>query len=366
METKKPYISGLKGISCVLIMIGHFLGLYKYAEQFLPNISPLDAFIHSRISYILNEQYWLYLFFFLSGYLVAQSRVETVGDVVIKSVKRFFRFAFPIFFAYLVIYLIYILIGFHNANTIVLFQCEWFQNFYSEQYSFMQVLRSPIDVLFYGACSLNQPYWVLKEMLVASIIIYILKYCYLSLSKKNEALCFSALIIITFSFFSVSPVIFACLIGMLVSICENIPEILTKSYFAFWIMLIALFQYLLFQHFVFNIFFLFLIIFVPKVNFINNILSSKLFVFLGEISWGVYSFHWPLMCSLGALLIITLQPTVGLLYAFAIACVIVSIITLVISFIFNLTFERLSSYLSSRIDTHLKQIVSKLSTRKSK
>lgn len=364
MEEKKNYITGLKGLSCILVMVGHFLGLYKYAQHFLPNISLLDTILNSKFSFVLDEVYWLYLFFYISGYLIAKSQLKTVKDVVFKIINRFFRFAFPILFSYLVIYLIYILIGFHNGNTISLFQCNWFQKFYSYQYSIVNVFSGPFDVLFLGKCFLNEPYWVLREMFVASMIIYILKFCYLSISKRDQTLCFLFFIIIAFAFLFISPVIFACMLGMLISIYETIDGILSKLYFKFGILFILVLQHILFHNYIFNAFFILLIIFVPKVRFMDNILSSKPVKFLGDISWGVYSFHWPLMCSLGALLIIKLQSEIGLLASYVIACGVVLLVTLIISILFKNTFERLSSYLSLIINTGLKKFACRLSSLK--
>jgi peptidoglycan/LPS O-acetylase OafA/YrhL len=347
-------------------MIGHYLGLYKYSQQFLPSIPLLDTILNSRISFLLNEGYWLYLFFFLSGYLVSKSQVKTVADVLMKSISRFFRLAFPVFFSYLIIYLLYCLIGFHNGQTADLFKCDWFQNYYSKQYSIMHVLRSPLDVLILGKSILNGPYWVLRNMFISSIIIYVVKYCYLFLSKKNEAISFSILVIVTFATVIVSPIITACLIGMLISICEDIGEILNKPYFSFWAIIIAMAQYVFSGTFLFNIFFVFLILYIPKVRLFDCILSSGPVVFLGRISWGIYSFHWPLMCSIGALLIINLQPQVGLVNVFLLACILSAFVSLVVSVIFYYTFERLSSYLSATIVTYLKQITSQLSLLRSR
>lgn len=102
----KKYISGLKGFACVLIMLGHFLGLYRYAESF-QSIPILDHIYSSRFSFVVSESYYLYLFFVISGYLVAKSNVNSVRDIIFKSVTRLFRLAFPIFFSYLVIFMIY-------------------------------------------------------------------------------------------------------------------------------------------------------------------------------------------------------------------------------------------------------------------
>lgn len=363
MEQKKYYshVAGLKGIACIFIMLGHYLGLYKYSQQFSPSIPLLDTILNSRISFFLDEGYWLYLFFFLSGYLVSKSQVKTVSDIVMKSLNRFFRLAFPVFFAYLLIYLIYCLFGFYSGQTTNLFQCDWFQKYYSEQYSIIHVLRSPIDVLFLGNSTLNAPYWVLRDMFIASIIVYILKRFYLFLSKKNEALCFSVFVTVTFAAETVSPIIAACLIGMIISIYEDVEGILSKPYFSFWAIIIALSQHIFSGTSILNLFFVFLILCVPKVRLFDRILSSRPVVFLGKISWGIYSFHWPLMCSIGALLIINLHPQTGLINAFSLACISSALITLVVSVIFYYTFERFSSHLSTTIAACLKQITSRLS-----
>lgn len=363
MGSKKyySYITGLKGLSCVFIMIGHFLGVYSYSQYFMPRISFLDTILNSKIGFFLYEGYWLYLFFFISGYLLSKTQVKTITDVITKSITRFFRLAFPILFSYLVIYLIYRLIGFYNGQTAYLFQCDWFQIFYSDQYSIMDVLRGPIDVLFLRETALNGPFWVLREMLMGSIMIYILKYIYFILSKKNEVISFSVLVIITFAFAIVSPIITGCLVGMLIDICENIEGILDKQYFWFWIIMIALLQYIFNGTYVFNIIWVLAIVCVPKVKCFDAIFSSKPVEFLGKISWGIYSFHWPVICSFGAICIIKLQSQIGLTKSYVIACILSVLITMIVSVVYYFTFERLSSRLYKTIDTYLRRIVSRLS-----
>ena len=363
MESKNyyRYISGLKGFSCLLVMIGHFVLIYKEALQFVPGFPLLDVVLHSRISFVFNAGYWLYLFFLVSGYLVAKSQVKTAGDVLLKAINRFFRFAFPIFFSYLVIYLIYLLIGFHNGEAAGIFQSFWYQDFYTGQYSLMDVLRSPVDVLFFQKCSLVSPYWVLREMFIASIIIYVLRYAYLSCGYKHDAIYFSVLILAIYLFSSLSPVITTCLIGMLFSFCEDVEGILKKPYFAFWVMVTAMLLYTSSPTYVTVLFFLSLVIFIPKVKLFDTVFSSTAFDFLGKISWGIFSFHWPVMCSLGALIIIAMQPKAGMPASYVTACVVSGIVSLLLAFVFHFSFERLSAYLSSAINGFLKKVLTGLS-----
>ena len=338
-------------------MLGHFIGLYKYSEQFLPRSPLLDAILNSRFSFIANEAFWLYLFFYLSGYLVARSKVKSLGDVIYKSVGRFFRFAFPILFSYLVIYLIYIFAGFHNGATADLFKCAWFQGYFAEQYSIMHVLRSPIDVLFYGNCALNGPYWVLKDMFFASLIIYVLKYLCHLLANRHEAFRFLLPAAVTIASVYVSNIIFACLLGMFISICEDAGDACGKPHIVIGILLMSLMQYIITENFVFNIFFVLLMILTPRVHFLDSFLSLKPSRFLGDVSWGIYSFHWPLMCSIGALIIIALQPQTGLTASYTLSGAAVSMITILLSVIFRYTFEKLAAWLTSMLDRGIKFLI---------
>jgi peptidoglycan/LPS O-acetylase OafA/YrhL len=350
VENYKYYISGLKGVACLFIMIGHYLGIYKYAQSFTPPNSIIDIINESPFSFLINEGWWLYLFFVISGYLVAKSTVITVKDFVMKSINRFFRFAFPVLFSYFVIYIIYRICGFHTFETVNLFQCDWYQNFYLGSYSIKDIIMGPFDVLIKGNAKFNGPYWVLNKMFVSSIIIYILKYCYEKLSKtKYETLISSILIIVTFAMIYVSPIITACLIGMLISLYES-NRMENKTYFAFWTIVITLILYVLPKSIISTFFFGSLIIFVPKIKWLDNIFSSKPCLFLGKISWGIYSFHWPIICSIGALSIIKYNSILGLRKAYAISFLFVLVFAIIMATVFYYTFDKLATYLTKKLD----------------
>jgi peptidoglycan/LPS O-acetylase OafA/YrhL len=347
-EDYKYYLAGLKGLACILIMTSHFFGIYNYAESF-PSIHILDVILDSRLSFLISADFWLYLFFAVSGYLVAQSKIERLRDIVLKIVNRFFRLALPILFVYIIVYIIYLLHGFHASDTVSLFDCEWYQKYYTGQYSLLDVVLGPVNVLLRGKPDLNNPYWVLRDMFISSVLIYILRYCYHRLSKKKaDAICFSALLLITFGSYFFSYIITACLMGMIVAFYEK-KAISDKPYFAFWAMIVFLSVYLLPDKLVSALFFCSLIVYIPGVKWIERLLSSKPFIFIGDISWGVYSLHWPLLCSVGAVCIIKLSGVTGLTAAFLLSFLIIVISTLLLSTAFFFTFEKLSGFLTRKI-----------------
>ena len=350
------HITGLKGAACVLIMLGHFLGLYKYAQQFEPGFPLIDSIRGSCFSFLLNEGYWLYLFFVISGYLIARSEIKSMKDVIFKIINRFFRFAFPILFAYLVIFMIYLLVGFHTEETTPFFRCDWYQNTYLGQYTFTDVLFGPIMVIL-GKPVLNSPYWVLRDMFISSVAIYGLKYGLKKFFAQKRELAFSILMTITVASMAVSQIITACLIGMVISLYCDDKEIITTPGFAVWSMIVGMAIYFLPPSVVASVFFASLVIFIPRVECINRLFCSKAFQYLGKISWGIYSFHWPLICSLVALIIVNCSSQFGLSGSYLAACILTGMASIVLSAIFYHTFERLASRLTLLVSKFFQRII---------
>ena len=358
-QTYYYHLNGLKGIACLLVMIGHYLGLYKYAQSFIPPIHLIDIINKSIFSFLINEGYWLYLFFVVSGYLVSKSKIVDLRDLFTKSINRFLRLAFPILFSYAVIYLIYQLIGFHTAETSTLFQCQWFQKFYTDTYSIKDVLFSPFFVLLFGKSRLNGPYWVLRMMFFSSLLIYLLKFLCVKLkASEHESSTFSILMLITIFSRAVSPIITACLSGMMVSFYEN-SDITKKPCYAFWFIFVAMSIYVLPGNLKSIIFFAALIIYIPQIKQLNTVFSSKPFQAIGSISWGIYSFHWPIICSFGALSIIRLSGYVGLRKAYFVSFFIVLMLTFVLSACFYYSLERFAGLLTRKANSLLLQLLDK-------
>ena len=355
----QAFITGLKGIACWLVFVGHFTLIYRGA-QIMPFKMPLfDKLRSSPLGFLTLEGYWLYLFFVISGYLVAQKEIRSFYEMIKKVVLRFFRLAIPILFAYAIIYLLYLVVGFHNIETIQIFENNWYQSFYNREYLIIDVILSPIRVLIFGAADLNKPYWVLKSMFISSIIIYVLLYCSTILQKyKWSGLNFWLIISVTFASYGKNTIICSCLIGFLVSqFKRNQNELLKSENFFILVMLFWLGIYMMFRSniltdtFLSSLFFACTLICIPKVRLFDKLLSSKIMIFLGKISWGIYSFHWPISCSVGAFIMLLLYEKIGAYGAYIIAFVTVSTVTIALAFIFNQTGEKWAEDLVKLIDT---------------
>lgn len=346
------YIDGVKGFACLMVMLGHYLGVYKYAEKFPVKIGILDAVLNSKLNFLLNESYYLYLFFIVSGYLIARSSVPNLPELIKKVVIRFLRLALPILCSSAIVFFLCIKwIGMHNAETSSLFVNHWFQNnYYNIPVTFENLFYSPLDALLLAEASINPPYWCLKGMFIGSVVIYIVDFLLYKLSGRPElqvSLIFLSLICsLHFSFDGVRT---ACLVGMALWKFEKHKEEFSKTAsLAFWMIVSSILLYVYEEQMMISLLFAVLIFYLPKWEISNKILSSRPFQFLGDISWGVYSFHWPIYSSIGALLILNVN-TGGLVSTWVIGMLVSIILTVIISILYRYTFEIVTSKLISRL-----------------
>ena len=333
----KNYISGLKGFACIMVMIGHYIGLYKYAENFPEDnimLNFFDTFHSSKIGFFLDETFWVILFFVVSGYLVSMSNISSLTSFMKKSVMRFLRLGIPVFLSIAIVFVIYKSIGFHTIDTNVLMTNPFIQKAYSSEYNIFQVLISPVNVLILGDVSLNGPFWVLREMLLTSIIIYFLQFLHCKI--KNNSIFLSIIGIVFFASMILSNVVFAGLFGYIINLIEKNKEnkITTEKIFVFLAILFSVSLYFIPRSRIACIFFGSLILLIPKLPFVCSIFSSKLAQYINKISFGIYAFHWPIFCSIGMLCLIKLAANTGL---FA-ACIISSVISVIITFLISACF----------------------------
>ena len=356
-KRQTAYITGLKGLACVMVMVGHYLDIYGYASDFTPSIPLLDRLLRSSWSFLVNEQYWLYLFFIVSGYLVSASSICSVFSLLKKCFLRFLRLALPVLFSCGLIYLLSLTFGFHAGDTGSFFQCEWFQSCYLTSFSWLDVVKSPIETIVFRRPNFNPPYWVLRDMFLSSCLIYFIRLMSSRWIGEASAIVTTLLAAVLYQ---KHPVIAACLFGSLVWLLQgnctfhNHRHCVSAS-----LLLLSLLLFLLPSKILSLIFFAALLILIPELPCLDSLFSSRLFQFLGRISWGIYSFHWPVCCSIGALIFIKLSLYVRLPSAYILSLLLSAIVTVLISFLFYHSFEHLSGVLLWKINSALCAVTKK-------
>ena len=355
---RKPYISSLKGIACLFVALGHFLGAIKYASIIPVNTDFFLWLEKYRLGFILDESFWLYLFFVVSGYLVANSKVATLSQFFVRSLIRFFRLALPIFAACVIIFAFSKVVPFYNEETAVWFENTWLQSAYSKEFSIYNVLLSPIDVLVFEKTLFNSPYWVLRSMMFASFLIYFLTYVK---SKNTSPKIFGALfLLLSAASLYVDKIIFVCILGALICYCEAQLHKLFKS--KALLVISGLFSLMLcFLHSTIGAIAIFswMIIVLPQFVKVKKFLETRIFNFFGEISFGIYSFHWPIFCSVGSYVIIKSWNVIGGGYAIFLSIIISVILTTLISVPFYYAVEKPSDRLVKIFRNKLEIFLSK-------
>ena len=343
---KKRYITGLKGLACLSVMLGHYFGILSSFPK--PGFALLEIIYKSQFYYLIRSGYWLQLFYAVSGYLVSKTIITSFSELVKKCIMRFLRFALPVFFVYMGLFVIDRTIGFHNADTVSIFtKIDYQQHYYQGSRSFMDYLAGPFRLLILNDCSLNGPYWVLHAMFLSSLYIYCMRY--LKKYIVNDGVFFTAqAIIISFLMITDRTVYFGCLVGMLLGMYEDkMYETVRSQYFAFLILLAALLRNSLPALFIDGLASVFIILFVPRLRFLDVFLSSRPVNFLGEISWDIFSFHWPVLCSFGAVAMLKTFTGDNLAATFWAGLGVSILVTFAISAAYYFTFDKLTEAIMS-------------------
>ena len=171
---REDYLDGMKGLACLFILLGHFTGIYKYAE----NASQIDSWFvriltEGPVSFFTAESFWLYLFFVISGYLLIMSTSpRKIRDFLVRCTKRVLRLAIPIWGTAIFIFVIQNTIGFYNHSVQAIVQNTWLTHLYGSRLTILDILKEPFFVLILGTSKFNSPFWCLRDMLISSFLIY--------------------------------------------------------------------------------------------------------------------------------------------------------------------------------------------------
>lgn len=359
-KTRMYHIDGIKGLMCFLIMFGHFWNIYRQTEagSILEN-EGLDIIKNSFLDQtLLSATFWLYAFLVISGYLLSNTRVRSLSEIIIKTAKRFLRLFIPILGACIFIYLIQETIGFYTADTIEYFNNGYIRQFYVQDLSWKSIFIEPLRAMIKSSCRFNAPFWVITDMFKSSILIYICNFTDYVLKKKSHVLPWIFLLL---SIFSDAHVMIACMAGYMVGHYKEEIDKLTENRSLFLIISAAIFvaSYEVYTAKTFTkifdnimlyiLLYCFLMIVINKSELFQKIFSKKLFLRMGKISFGVYALHWPIICSIGLKVLmwgLNQQWKFEIIYllSFVVSCV----CTVLLSVIYRSTVEKLADYIIAK------------------
>lgn len=344
---RKLYLDGMKGLASISVMLGHYIGIYKYAgERAAIQCGFMKFCTTFPFSAFMREEFWLYLFFVVSGYLVSASRVEGVVSALRKSAGRIVRFAIPITGAAAIVVLLGKTLGFHNQELRQLIENKWFFLSYREPVKWIDALLEVYKTLVQGKPYLIPPFWVMRDMLFSSLIIYAVQLLRSWLKRwTRRGTWIMILLPLTWVFFRENWTVFACLCGATGYFIQPWTDRLFKrSTVLRWVPTAILpVAYFLDVETIKSVVFTVWVLSASENVVLKRIYSSKIPIWLGKVSLGVFSLHWSIYCSVGMLLFLKLYGNVSNSVVFAAVFGASISITLAAALAFRETVEKLTA-----------------------
>lgn len=313
------WIDGLKGICCLLIFIHHFICAFYLAAAFGEGYTihtKYDLLMsRSFISVFVNGNFLVYVFCTISGFVIANSFMRSKNKDLLKTtLKRYLRLGIPVFIIGLIVWLMSNFNLFFNKDAAAMSgSLVWLGAYYVDKVSLFNVIISSfLKTPFFSDTYISNALWMYRNFLVGSLIIYFLCLLFKEKDKKYNFLVIIPLLscIVVESFLS------SFIVGYLFAYLVNNYEFETIKYKPL-ISLILIIAGLFFGGYssggtpasyykIFNFssyffpHFLGALLLIPGIYFSNtiqNLLSNKLFLWLGKLSFSVYLVHIPLIYS---------------------------------------------------------------------
>lgn len=193
------------------------------------------------------------------------------------------------------------------CNYKLLLQINGYQTFIYRKLISIDILLAPLKIIFKGNASIDSPFWVIKDMFISSIIIYVSSLIKHQILDK-QLWCIEIYLFIVSLFFILidKPIIFSCIFGMSLNLeyfrCEKF--IIHNKVYAVMAIIFIVLCYISNKSIMYCFGFALLVIIVPKSATLKHINESHLAQLLGKYSFGIYAIHWPIICSAGCWVLI--------------------------------------------------------------
>jgi peptidoglycan/LPS O-acetylase OafA/YrhL len=326
---KNKYADGLRGIAAFNVAVAHFVAAFlpmmlhkNYPTIFSENPNPSQLFeilTSPIISIFYNGHFAVLIFFVLSGYVLTLPFFSNNSDSTILLQKRlwgrYLRLNIPIAIAILISYFVYKLGLYSNIQAAEMSgSVKWLNNFFPVGITALNTAKeAAYGGIFFGSGTLVPPLWTLKIEFIGSL--YILLFY---ISKPQRAV-FAPLLMVCCLIYAIhlqdSIYYFAIFAGSLLNNSKSISK------YRFIIFALGLY----FGGFQFNSV---VYDYLPNLNFLgfdiwerktfynaigavlvtlsvlqgfgSKVFQSRLFQFLGRISYSIYLIHFIVLCSLSS------------------------------------------------------------------
>nr|WP_294529011.1 acyltransferase [uncultured Rhodopila sp.] len=344
---KLAELDGLRGVASLVVVAWHFV--YAFLPQYIgivPDFDPAAGLVGSPAFALLNGPGAVMLFFVLSGYVLPLGYFRSGRtEVVLRAVaKRWFRLGCLTLLAALGSYLLFRFGWYYFREAAGLTESAWLGSFGGGDVNgqlqpslLSAVLEGSVFAFIRPADAYNPVFWTMRDELFGSVLVFALA----PLLWRCRALAGAALLVLAAAAVQcVDPRLAAFVAGLALSRANASGRLSVNRFLAPVCLVsgLALFGYLeprgayawlgflpdgsqwrydrMWLHILGGVL---LILGVLGSERAGSLLASGAGRFLGRLSFPVYLFHFPLLCSLTCWLFLAVRPSLGQDAAVAVA-----------------------------------------------
>lgn len=385
MNTKTKWITGLKGVSALVIFIHHFalffypafidgaIGNVKTSNNFELKIakSPFNIFGFGAASGVC-------MFFIISGFLIAYNYYSKNKTYDISYIiKRYLKLAIPILLSAILIFFIVKSKVFRTDNLIEMYSKIGLRNNYQSynENIFTVIWGSLVTLFRTSSFPINPPMWTMKNELIYSVGSILL----INIIGKNKKryLMYILIALITLNSY------FLCFI-LGIALCDlwinnkKVLDYLNRWDIKLIILLVGLFllssTYLnqnmtlysvinnLFENIDYIVVFhsigatLIILYFLLSIN-AKKLFSTKILTYFGNQSLGIYLFHWVVLNTISMFVVLKLCNHMKYYQATIVSFVITFIIVTIISNYLGKYINKLTNIIINKLFKKRSEIV---------
>ncbi|MFP3798391.1 MULTISPECIES: acyltransferase family protein [Paraburkholderia] len=356
LEKKESYdfLDGLRGLAALQVVFLHYFSCFLPVAADAGSVSHFGwetGFSHSILSYAIDGYSAVYLFFVMSGFVLAQSFIKSELSVWRAIAKRFVRLFVPVAVAALIAAALFPLIYPARAAAHAISASQWLAGVYQNPMSLRSVMKdvllssmlvgyngvSLMQMAFPDAAkmfspqgfALNAPMWTLHGEFWGSMLVLFLAVTY----RRLPPVAFGMLLAVTLYWTGTSQLsLFVigfgmylgrhrllglrgkmrvaaaiALIGAGVYICvhRGLPRVLALDV---WLVNHSNLRAYNDAHFESSLGAVMVLLGVMLLPLARRLLSASPLHTLGRLSFSVYLLHFPIMLSLGCAVFALLAP----------------------------------------------------------
>lgn len=293
------YIDGLKGIGTIIVFLNHYY-LFGFPFHNLSDYSIVGE-------WFANGGLAVMLFITISGFLslkIGLSKSDDIAYIIRNPIRKYLRFVIPFGLAFIILQISYLLGAYNHFDNVFeksivhlsmgrenpIIPVSWYE-------LLKAILVSPMTIRFWDG-----PLWMMCIIFYGSIWGVFIGAYIAKISIKKQfvvvACCSIVLILVNKLYAGIAGGFFIYFIVGRNNVKKNLRLIIACLCF---LAACILNVHLQFGHEIRHTLVSMLIIAgIDNAKWIRNILELNVFQFLGKISFSIYIWHFPIICSLSS------------------------------------------------------------------